>query len=109
MTPSEPRQPISDFRSDTVTRPTAEMREAMKEARIGDDVFEEDPTIQELEATAAEVFGMQAGLFTPTGTMANLVALLTHLQPGDEVLPKEWAHTYNFEAALRDLIPAHGR
>ena len=88
---------ISDFRSDTVTRPTPAMRQAMAEAVVGDDVFEDDPTVKALEAEAADAFGKEAGLFTPSGTMANLIALMTHCRPGDEVFVEEYSHTYNNE------------
>lgn len=90
-------QQVSDFRSDTVTRPTPAMRQAMAEALVGDDVFEDDPTVNVLEAEAAAAFGKEAGLFTPSGTMANLIALMTHCRPGDEVFVEEHSHTYNNE------------
>jgi len=75
-----------DLRSDTVTRPTDEMRRAMYEAEVGDDVFEEDPTVRELEELSAERLGKEAGLFVASGTMGNLVSLLTHLGRGEEAL-----------------------
>src|SRR5690606_10485446 len=81
--------------SDTVTRPSPVMREAMARAEVGDDVFEDDPTVQALEARAAERFGNPAGLFVPTGTMANLIALMVDARPGEEVLVEERSHTYN--------------
>ncbi|RMG11202.1 MAG: aminotransferase class I/II-fold pyridoxal phosphate-dependent enzyme [Planctomycetota bacterium] len=90
---------MSDFRSDTVTRPTPAMRRAMAEAVVGDDVLGDDPTVQELEALAAEAFGMEAGLFTPSGSMANLIAAKVHTRPGDEVLVEAFGHVYNNEAA----------
>lgn len=90
-------QEISDFRSDTVTRPTPAMRQAMAEAVVGDDVFADDPTVKALEAAAAAAFGKEAGLYTPSGTMANLIALMTHCRPGDEVFVEEYSHTYNNE------------
>lgn len=86
-----------DLRSDTVTRPTAEMLKAMMNAEVGDDVFGEDPTINKLEAKAAEMFGMEAGLFCPSGTMTNQIALKLHTQPGDEVICHEYSHIYNYE------------
>jgi threonine aldolase len=86
-----------DLRSDTVTLPTPEMREAMCRAELGDDVLGEDPTIIRLEALAAERMGMEAGLFVPSGTMSNLVALLTHCGRGDEVILGDQAHTYFYE------------
>ena len=87
-----------DFRSDTVTWPTAEMRAAMAEAQVGDDVYAEDPTVKALEATAAEMLGKEAGLFVASGTMGNLVAILTHAGRGDEAIVGTDAHTYGHEA-----------
>ncbi|HJV91180.1 MAG TPA: GntG family PLP-dependent aldolase [Holophagaceae bacterium] len=86
-----------DFRSDTVTRPTPEMRRAMAEAEVGDDVLEHDPTLQRLEARVAELTGMEAALWTPTGCMANLIALMLHLQKGDRFLAPEQAHVLGSE------------
>jgi len=90
-------RPVSDFRSDTVTRPTPAMRQAMAEAVVGDDVFGDDPTVQRLEARAAAAFGKEAGLFVPSGTMANLIAVKCHTQPGQEVLVEGLSHVYNNE------------
>ena len=73
-----------DLRSDTVTQPTEAMREAMLTAKLGDDVYGEDPTVNELEALAASTLGKAAGLFAPSGTQSNLLALLTHCGRGDE-------------------------
>lgn len=87
-----------DLRSDTVTHPTPEMRKAMAEAEVGDDVFGEDPTINRLQELAAEMLGMEAGLLVPSGTMGNLAAILAHCTRGDEVILGKWAHTYLFEA-----------
>lgn len=87
-----------DLRSDTVTKPTPEMRKAMAEAEVGDDVFGEDPTINRLQEMAAEKLGMEAGLLVPSGTMGNLAAVLTHCTRGDEVILGKWSHTYLFEA-----------
>lgn len=87
-----------DLRSDTVTRPTPEMRQAMARAEVGDDVYGEDPTVNRLEATAAERVGKEAALFVPSGTMANLVALLTHCGRGDEAIVGDQAHTFLSEA-----------
>lgn len=86
-----------DYRSDTVTQPTAEMREAMFRAQVGDDVYGEDPTIRELEHVAAERFGFESGLFCPSGTMTNQIALMLHTRPGDEVICEWYAHIYQYE------------
>ena len=86
-----------DLRSDTVTRPTRGMLEAMFNAKVGDDVFGEDPTVIKLEEMTAELFGHEAGLFCPSGTMTNQIAIKVHTQPGDEVLCDASAHIYNFE------------
>ncbi len=87
-----------DLRSDTVTLPTPAMREAMARAELGDDVFGEDPTVNRLEALAAERLGKEAALFVPSGTMANLVSLLTHCGRGDEAIMGDQAHTFLYEA-----------
>src|SRR6476469_10225957 len=87
-----------DFRSDTVTRPTPAMKEAMFAAPVGDDVYGEDPSINELEQLAADMFGMEASLFCPSGTMTNQIAIKVHTQPGDEVICDESAHVYQYEA-----------
>ena len=87
-----------DLRSDTVTQPTPAMREAMYRAEVGDDVYGEDPTTNRLEAMAAERLGKEAALFVVSGTMANLVALLTHCGRGDEVILGDRSHTFLFEA-----------
>src|SRR5512139_3336790 len=89
---------IVDFRSDTVTQPTAEMREAMFKAEVGDDVFGDDPTVIRLEAMAAERLGKEAALFVASGTMGNLVALLTHCQRGHEMIVGDLSHTFVNEA-----------
>lgn len=86
-----------DLRSDTVTQPSAGMRLAMARAEVGDDVYGEDPTVNKLESTLAEVAGMEAGLFLPTGTQSNLVALLTHCGRGDEYIVGHQAHSYKYE------------
>lgn len=88
---------IIDFRSDTVTKPTAAMLEAMMKAKVGDDVFGEDPSINELENMSADMFGMESGLFCPSGTMTNQIAIKCHTQPGDEVICDESAHVYQYE------------
>lgn len=87
-----------DLRSDTVTKPTAAMREAMARAEVGDDVFGDDPTVQELEAETAALLGKEAAVFTPSGTMANQLAIRCHTEPGDEVLVEANAHIYYYEA-----------
>jgi threonine aldolase len=86
-----------DYRSDTVTQPTVGMHEAMMKAKLGDDVFGEDPTINELEAKAAAMFGMEAGLFCPSGTMTNQIGIKIHTQPGDEVICDFLSHVYQYE------------
>jgi threonine aldolase len=88
---------IIDFRSDTVTKPGPGMMEAIAKAKIGDDVFGEDPTINELETVSAAMFGMEAALFCPSGTMTNQVAIKCHTQPGDEVICDESSHVYQYE------------
>ena len=90
--------PVVDLRSDTVTRPGAEMRRAMAEAEVGDDVFGDDPTVNRLQVRAAEILGFEAGLLFPTGTQSNLAALMTHCGRGDEVILGQEAHTYRYEA-----------
>lgn len=87
-----------DLRSDTVTKPTPEMREAMAEAEVGDDVYRDDPTVNRLEELAAEMLGKQAALFVPSGTMGNLTALLVHCQRGHEVIVGRQSHIYLNEA-----------
>ena len=88
---------IIDYRSDTVTKPTPAMLEAMMKAKVGDDVFGEDPSINELENMAANMFGMEASLFCPSGTMTNQIAIKCHTQPGDEVICDESSHIYQYE------------
>src|ERR1700689_2339702 len=89
-----------DLRSDTVTRPTAKMRAAMAAAEVGDDVYGEDPTVNRLEARAAEVFGREAALFVPTGSMGNQIAIKLHTQPGHEVVCEARAHIFDWEMAM---------
>ncbi len=86
-----------DLRSDTVTRPTKPMLEAMFAAQVGDDVFNEDPTISALEEKTAALFAKEAGLFCPSGTMTNQIAIKVHTQPGDEVICENTCHIYNYE------------
>lgn len=88
---------ITDLRSDTFTKPTPAMLEAMFRAPVGDDVFGEDPSVNELEAMAATLFGMEAALFCPSGTMTNQVAIKCHTQPGDEVICDKLSHVYIYE------------
>ena len=87
-----------DLRSDTVTKPTKGMYKAMLEAEVGDDVYHEDPTVNELEARMCELFGKEKGMFFPSGTMANQTAIKIHTQPGEQLICDKWAHVYNFEA-----------
>lgn len=88
---------IVDFRSDTVTKPGKEMLDTMMLAKVGDDVFGEDPSINELEHLAATLFGMEAAMFCPSGTMTNQIAIKYHTQPGDEVICEESSHVYQYE------------
>jgi threonine aldolase len=88
-----------DLRSDTVTRPSEEMRRAMATAEVGDDVFNDDPTVIRLEKIVAEMFGREASLFVPSGTMGNQVCLKTLTHAGDEVICDEGAHIFNYEVA----------
>ena len=88
---------IIDYRSDTVTKPTPAMMEAMMKAKVGDDVFGEDPSINELESMAAAMFGMESSIFCPSGTMTNQIAIKCHTQPGDEVICDESSHVYQYE------------
>jgi threonine aldolase len=89
---------VFDLRSDTVTRPTPAMRQAMATAEVGDDVYREDPTVRELEEQTAAIVGKEASLFVPSGTMANQIALLCHTRPGDEVIAGRNAHCISFES-----------
>ncbi|MDB4904580.1 MAG: threonine aldolase [Mucilaginibacter sp.] len=88
---------IVDLRSDTVTKPTPGMMEAMTNAKVGDDVFGEDETINELEEKAARIFGMEAGIFCPSGTMTNQIAIKCFTQPMDELIADQTAHVYRYE------------
>jgi len=92
--------PWIDLRSDTVTMPSDEMRRAMASAEVGDDVYGEDPTINRLEARAAEVFGREASIFVPSGTMGNQIAIKLHTRPGQEILCEERGHIFNWEMAM---------
>jgi threonine aldolase len=95
---------VIDLRSDTVTKPSPEMRRAMAEAEVGDDVFIEDPTVNRLQTRAAEVFGREAALFVPSGTMGNLTCILAHTRPGQEVICEEAGHIYNYEMASMSAV-----
>lgn len=83
--------------SDTVTKPTEEMLRYMFNAKVGDDVYKQDPTVIDLEAKVANMFGMEAALFFPSGTMANQTAIKLHTQPGEQLIADKWAHVYNYE------------
>ncbi len=89
---------LIDLRSDTVTKPTPEMREAMAKAEVGDDVYGDDPTVNRLQEMAADMMGKEAGLFVPSGTMGNLAAILSHCQRGDEVIIGQLNHSFLYEA-----------
>src|SRR5215510_13789382 len=89
---------IIDLRSDTVTRPTPAMRAAIQAAEVGDDVFDEDPTVNRLEERVAALLGKEAALFVPSGTMSNQICVRAHTQPGDELLCEARCHIYNSEA-----------
>lgn len=88
---------IVDLRSDTVTKPSAAMLQAMMSAKLGDDVFSEDPTVKKLEEKVAAMFGMEVGLFCPSGTMTNQIAIKAHTQPLDEIICDKICHIYNYE------------
>ncbi len=105
MAPSSPSQ-VVDLRSDTVTKPTPEMRRAMAEAEVGDDVFMEDPTVARLEALAAERLGKEAALFVTSGTQGNQVSLMAHTQRGDEIILDENCHIFNYEVAALAVLSA---
>ncbi len=95
---------VVDLRSDTVTKPTAEMRRAMAEAEVGDDVYGEDPTVNKLQARAAEIFGREAALFVPSGSMGNLIAIKTWTRHGNEVICEERGHINQYEMASMSAI-----
>jgi threonine aldolase len=100
---------VSDFRSDTVTKPTPRMRQAMAETEVGDDVYGEDPTVRRLEERTAEILGHEAALFVPTGSMGNQLSLHVHGRPGTEVILESKCHVFHYEmagmAALSGLLP----
>lgn len=89
-----------DLRSDTVTKPTPEMRRAMAEAEVGDDVYGEDPTVNKLEQRAAEIFKREAAIFVPSGSMGNSIAIKLHTKPGQEIICEERGHIFNYEMAM---------
>jgi threonine aldolase len=108
---------IIDLRSDTITRPTPEMRAAMAAAEVGDDVYGEDPTVNQLERRAAEIFGREAALFVPTGTMGNQIAIRLHTRPGQEIVCESRSHILDWEMAtaasfsgclIRPVVAPHG-
>lgn len=100
---------VIDLRSDTVTKPSPAMRRAMAEAEVGDDVYLEDPTVNRLQSRAAEIFGREAGLFVPSGSMGNLTAIMAQAARGEEVICESAGHIYNYEmasmAALGGVLP----
>ncbi|MES2779378.1 MAG: low-specificity L-threonine aldolase [Bacteroidota bacterium] len=107
-----------DLRSDTVTKPTPQMLEAMMKAKVGDDVYEEDETVNALQVHAAKLFGKEAALFCPSGTMTNQIAIKVHTQPGDELICADNAHVYKYEGGgvafnsgvqIKQLMGDHGR
>ncbi|OLD57508.1 MAG: low specificity L-threonine aldolase [Acidobacteria bacterium 13_1_20CM_2_57_8] len=95
---------VIDLRSDTVTKPSPEMRRAMAEAEVGDDVFLEDPTINRLQDRAAHIFGREAALFVPSGSMGNLTCIIAQTRPGQEIICEEAGHVYNYEMASMSAI-----
>src|SRR5881296_3423468 len=95
---------VIDLRSDTVTKPSPEMRQAMAEAKVGDDVFLEDPTINRLQDRAAHIFGREAALFVPSGSMGNLTCIIAQTRPGQEIICEEAGHVYNYEMASMSAI-----
>ncbi len=106
MATARPPDRVVDLRSDTVTQPTAEMRRAMADADVGDDVFGEDPTVARLERLAAERLGKEAGLFVTSGTQGNQVSLMAHTQRGDEIILDESSHIFNYEVASLAVLSA---
>jgi threonine aldolase len=97
-----------DLRSDTVTRPTGEMREAMQKAEVGDDVYHDDPTVNRLEALAAEMMGKEAAMFVPSGTMGNQVSVMTHTRPGEEIIAGLQSHVIHYEGGAAARISGVG-
>ncbi len=99
-----PRDAIVDLRSDTLTLPTPGLRKAMAQAQVGDDVFGEDPTVNKLQERVCALLGMDASLFVPSGTMANLLAVLAQTQPGDSIILHEDAHPFNYESGNLGMV-----
>jgi threonine aldolase len=97
-------QKFIDLRSDTVTKPSKAMRQAIAEAEVGDDVFEDDPTVKKLEEMVAELLGKEKALFVPSGTMANEVAIKSQTKPGDQVILEEDSHIYNYEVGAPSVL-----
>src|SRR5262249_10300037 len=95
---------VVDLRSDTVTRPTAAMREAMARAEVGDDVYGEDPTVNQLQEKVAELVGTEAALYVPSGSMANQIALRVHCRHGDDVIVGEGAHNFLYEGGAAGAL-----
>ncbi|MGH7873120.1 MAG: threonine aldolase family protein, partial [Candidatus Binatia bacterium] len=95
---------VIDLRSDTVTKPSPAMRRAMAEAEVGDDVYLEDPTVNRLQARAAEIFGREAGLFVPSGSMGNLACIMAQSERGQEVICEAAGHIYNYEMASMSAL-----
>src|SRR5438094_2655281 len=95
---------VIDLRSDTVTKPSPEMRRAMAEADVGDDVFLEDPTINRLQDRAAQIFGRESALFVPSGTMGNLTCIIAHKRNGQEIICEASGHFYKYEVASLSAI-----
>jgi len=93
-----------DLRSDTITLPTAEMRKAMAEAEVGDDVYGEDPSINRLQDLAADMMGKEASMFVPSGTMGNQIAVVTHTTPGTEIILEADSHIYYYEVAAASVF-----
>src|SRR4029079_11100274 len=93
-----------DLRSDTVTRPSAAMRRAIAEAEVGDDVYGEDPTVNRLQEKVADLLGMEAALYVPSGSMANQIAIRVHTRPGDEALAGSGAHSYLYESGAAPAL-----
>lgn len=101
-------QKFIDLRSDTVTLPTDEMREAMRNAEVGDDVYHDDPTVNRLEAMAADMMGKEAAMYVPSGTMGNQVCIMTHTQPGNEIIASPANHVIHYEGGAAARISGVG-